>query len=120
MKIRDASIEELVQPRKPKVLSARQLAVVKREQAIEKVLNELGAGPASMIKKIELDEGEKLTTIRASVRRVMKRTASSAKMITRGGVIFLSRGVLPGGRGRPPSRAEELPAPTPRRRRKTK
>src|SRR5574341_1786483 len=72
MKIRDASADELAQPRKRRVLSPRQLAVIKREQTIEKLLNELGAGAASTIKKIELDEGEKLNTIRASVQRVIK------------------------------------------------
>ena len=54
---------------RPRALSPRQLAIKKREQTIEKVLNELGAGPASWIKKIELEDKEKLVTIRAAVAR---------------------------------------------------
>jgi hypothetical protein len=68
VKVRDAKPEELApKPRKEKALSPRQIAIRKREQAIEKVLNELGAGPASMIKKVELEDGEKLVTIRAAI-----------------------------------------------------
>jgi len=48
VRVRDAKPEELApKPRKPRALSPRQLAIKRREQTIEKVLNELGAGPAS-------------------------------------------------------------------------
>ena len=100
MRIRDAKPEELApKPRKPRALSPRQLAIRKRELAIEKTLNELGAGPASMIKKIELEESEKLVTIRAAVARQIKTSGSSVKLGVRNGGIYLSRGPIPGGRG---------------------
>ena len=104
MKVRDAKPEELApKPRKQKALSPRQLAIRKREQAIEKVLNELGAGPASWIKKVELEDGEKLVTIRAAIVKQIKASKSSVRLAVRNGGIYLSRGPIPrSGGGRRP------------------
>ena len=78
MRVRDAKPEELApKPRRARPLSPRQQAIRKREQAIDKVLNELGAGPASAIKKIELEEGEKLPTIRAAIAKRIKSSGSN-------------------------------------------
>ena len=100
VRVRDAKPEELApKPRKPKAMSPRQLAIKRREQLIEKVLNELGAGPASWIKKIELEDNEKLVTIRAAVARQIKTSGSTVNLGVRNGAIFLSRGPIPGGRG---------------------
>jgi hypothetical protein len=100
MKVRDAKPEELApKPRKERPLSPRQLAIRKREQAIDKVLNELGAGAASMVKKVELEEGEKLVTIRAAIVKRIRDSGSSVKLAVRNGGIFLSRGPVPRGRG---------------------
>jgi len=107
VKVRDAKPEELApKPRRERPLSPRQLAIRKREQAIEKVLNELGAGAASAIKKVELEEGEKLVTIRAAIVKHIKSTKSSVKLAVRNGGIYLSRGPIPrsgGGRKRKPA-----------------
>jgi hypothetical protein len=100
MKIRDAKPEELApKPRKPRVMSPRQLAIQKRDQAIVKLLNEIAVGPQSAIKKIELDEGEKLITIRAAVARQLQAHPADINMGVRTGAIYLSRGTIPGGRG---------------------
>lgn len=100
MKIRDAKPEELApKPRRARPLSPRQLAIQKRDQAIVKLLNEIAVGPMSSIKKIELDEGEKLITIRAAVYRQVKAHPAEINMGVRSGVIFLSRSKIPGGRG---------------------
>lgn len=100
MRVKDAKPEDLApRPRKARPLSPRQIAIQKREQAIEKVLNELGAGPASWIKKIELEEGEKLVTIRAAIAKSIAATGSSVRLGVRNGAIYLSRGTIPGGRG---------------------
>lgn len=104
MKVRDARPEELApKPRRERPMSPRQIAIKKREQAIDKVLNELGAGPASMIKKVELEDGEKLVTIRAAIVKRIKETHSSVKLAVRNGGIYLSRGPIPrtGGGRRP-------------------
>lgn len=100
MRIKDAKPEELApKPRKPKVMSPRQLAIQQRERAVEKVLNELGAGPASAIKKIELEEGEKLVTIRAAIAKQIRTSGSSVRLGVRNGAIYLSRSAIPGRRG---------------------
>ena len=100
VRVRDAKPEELApKPRKQRALSPRQLAIKKREQTIEKTLNELGAGPASWIKKVELEDNEKLVTIRAAVARQIAASGSAVHLGVRNGAIYLSRGPIPGGRG---------------------
>jgi hypothetical protein len=100
VRIKDARPEELApKPRKPKVLSPRQLAIQQRERAIEKVLNELGASGASAIKKIELEENEKLVTIRAAITKQIRTSGSAVKLGVRNGSIYLSRSPIPGRRG---------------------
>jgi hypothetical protein len=100
VRVRDAKPEELApKPRKPRALSPRQLAIKRREQLIEKVLNELGAGSVTWIKKIELEDNEKLVTIRAAVARQIKASGSQVNLGVRNGAIYLSRGPIPGGRG---------------------
>jgi hypothetical protein len=100
VRVKDAKPEELApKARVVRALSPRQIAIRKREQAIEKVLNELGAGPASWIKKIELEEGEKLFTIRTAITKQIKASGSTVRLGVRNGAIYLSRGPIPGGRG---------------------
>lgn len=100
MKIRDAKPEELApKARRPRALSPRQLAIQKRDQAIDKALNEIAVGPVSGIKKIELESGEKLVTIRAAVARRLKAHPAEINMAVRDGGIFLSRTAISSGRG---------------------
>jgi hypothetical protein len=100
VKVRDAKPEELApKPRKPRALSPRQLAIKRREELIHKTLNELGAGPASWIKKVELEENERLFTIRTAIGKLIKASGSTVNMGVRNGAIYLSRGPIPGGRG---------------------
>ena len=100
MKIRDAKPEELApRTRRPRALSPRQLAIQKRDQALQKMLNEIAVGPMSAIKKIELDEGENLITIRAAVARQVKTHPATIYMGVRSGVIYLSRTKIRGGGG---------------------
>ena len=100
VKVRDAKPEELApKPRKPRALSPRQLAIKRREELIQKTLNELGAGPASWIKKVELEDNEKLFTIRTAITKQIKASGSTVTLGVRNGAIYLSRGPIPGGRG---------------------
>jgi hypothetical protein len=100
VRVRDAKPEELApKPRAPRALSPRQLAIKRREQLFEKVLNELGAGSATAIKKIELEDNEKLFTIRQALVKQIKSSGSSVNLGVRNGAIYLSRGPIPGGRG---------------------
>jgi hypothetical protein len=100
VKIRDAKPEELApKARKARALSPRQLAIQKRDNAIQKLLNEIAVGPMSAIKKIELEEGEKLASIRLAVGRHVKAHPASIHMGVRSGAIYLSRTKIPGGGG---------------------
>ena len=100
MKIRDATLEELApKPRKSRVLTARQIAARKRDQAIHKALNEIAVGALSGIKKVELEDGDKLATIRLAVARQIAAHPADINMGVRGGSIYLSRSPIPGSRG---------------------
>ncbi|MBA3876907.1 MAG: hypothetical protein C0498_08220 [Anaerolinea sp.] len=100
MRIRDAKPEDLApKSRKPRALSPRQIAIQKRDQAIVKLLNEIAVGPQSAIKRIELEEGENLITIRAAVWRQLKAHPADINMGVRSGAIYLSRSAIPGARG---------------------
>ena len=106
MRIRDAKPEELApKPRKPRAMSPRQLAIQKRDNALVKLLNEIAVGPMSSIKKIELEDGEKLVTIRAAVSRQLKAHPAPISMGVRGGSIYLSRSAIPGARGGRPRKS---------------
>ncbi len=100
MKIRDAKLEELTpKPRSQHVLTPRQIAAQKRDQLIHKSLNEIAVGPMSGLKKIELEPGEKLMTIRLAVARQIAAHPAAVNMGVRGGAIYLSRSPIPGARG---------------------
>ena len=100
MKIRDANLEDLTpKPRKPRALTPRQLEARKRDQAIQKSLNEIAVGPMSGIKKIELETGEKLMTIRLAVARQIAAHPAAINLGVRSGSIYLSRSPIPGARG---------------------
>lgn len=101
MKIRDASPDELAaKPKAARPPSPRQLALMKRERTIEKALNELGAGPSSMIKRVDVENDEKLATIRLAIATQIRRSRSSVRIAVRAGAIYLSRSAIPGSRGR--------------------
>jgi hypothetical protein len=96
VKIREANLAELApKERKPRELSPRQLAIRKRDQLIGNVLRELEAAPKALIKKVELDDGERLPTIRAAITKQIRRQKSSVNVAVRNGVIFLAVGPLP-------------------------
>jgi len=52
-----------------------------------------------MVKKIELEDGEKLFTIRIAITKQIKSSGSAVRLGVRNGSIFLSRSAIPGGRG---------------------
>jgi hypothetical protein len=99
LKIRDATLAELApKESKPREPSPRQLAQRKRQLVIDRVIRELGAGPMSVIKKVELDDGEKLPTIRAAISKQIKEQGSEVRVAVRNGSIFLTVGPLPRAR----------------------
>ena len=80
--------------------SARQLAQIERDGEIRAALNEAAALPASQGVVIELKEGQKLPTMRAAVDRVLRQDPRELKWGVRGQAIVVSKGDIPGGRGR--------------------
>lgn len=99
MRIRDVKPEDLLPPKaKPRPLTPRQLANAKRRAVVAKALEELRAGPDSRILRVELEPGEKLTSIRLAIAAQLKESASPVKVAVRNGAIYLSRGIIPGGR----------------------
>jgi len=96
LKIRDAKPEELVQPARAKRLSPRQQAAQEREAKFRKLLESLG-DPAQ-IKAIEPEKGEKLSTLRASLTKVLQGDHRGAHTAVKRGVIYVSLGLIPGAR----------------------
>ena len=96
MKIRDAKLEELVGPARAKELSPRQQAAQEREAKLRKLLDNL-SDPAQ-IKAIEPEKDEKLSTLQASLTKVLQGDHRGAHMAVKRGVIYISLGPIPGAR----------------------
>lgn len=103
MRIRAAKIEELAPKPKERALSPRQLAAMKREEEIRRALGRLRSDDDLIA--LELDEAEKIPTMRAAVKKAIAAYKPDANMAIRGRTIYLSTGKLPGGRGRRPKAA---------------
>jgi hypothetical protein len=55
----------------------------------------LSSGSNAAIKRIELDDGEKLATIRAAIAKQIKDERSKVRLAVRNGAIYLSIETLP-------------------------
>jgi hypothetical protein len=93
-------LASLVAALKPRTLSARQLAVQERDEEIKKAVNQAAVGPESFAIPIKLRPDQKSATLRAAFLRVIKATNAPVKIGLRGDTIYLSRGAIPGRRGR--------------------
>ncbi len=87
MRIRDVRIEELLPP--PRIMSARQLAIQKRSSVLGPALAALERNP-SAVKRVELEAGENIATMRAAVARQIKEEGRTSRVLVRGGAIFLA------------------------------
>ena len=96
MKIRDAKPEELVRPAQARELSPRQKVAQEREAKFRKLLESL-SDPAQ-IKAIEPEKGEKLSTLGASLTKVIQGDHRGAHMAVKRGVTYVSLGPIPGAR----------------------
>lgn len=83
-----------------RALSPRQLAAIQRDEELRKAFGRLKSDEDVLA--IELDPAEKLPTVRAAVKRAIAVHRPGVNMAVRGRTIYVSTGVLPGGRGRPP------------------
>ena len=100
MRIRTAKIEELKPKSRERALSPRQLAALQREDEIRKALGRLKSDED--ILAIELDDSEKIPTMRAAAKKAIAAHRPGTSMAIRGRTIYISAGPLPGGRGRRP------------------
>jgi hypothetical protein len=96
LKIRDAKPEELVRPALARKLSPRQQVAQEREARFRKLLESL-SDPAQ-IKAIEPEKDEKLSTLRASLTKVLQGDHHGAHMAVKRGIIYISLGPIPGAR----------------------
>ena len=96
MKIRDAKPEELVRPALARKLSPRQQVAQERETKFRKLLE--GLSDPAQIKAIEPEKGEKLSTLRASVTKVLQGDHRGAHLAVKRGIIYISLGPIPGAR----------------------
>jgi hypothetical protein len=96
MKIRDAKPDELVQPAQARKLSPRQEVAQERETKFRKLLESL-SDPAQ-IKAIEPEKDEKLSTLGASLTKVLQGDHRGAHMAVKRGIIYVSLGPIPGAR----------------------
>ena len=110
-----------IAPQKPtsKTETPRQRATRERDEEIVATFNEAAALPASEAIAIELRGDQKLPTMRAAINRLLITEGRDLSYGVRGTTIYISKGNIPGGRGRkrtsnPRSRMVEAPSPTPR------
>ncbi|MFL5757734.1 MAG: hypothetical protein ACJ77N_15765 [Chloroflexota bacterium] len=97
MRIRSAKIEELQPKTRERAVSPRQQAAMQREDEIKRALSRLKSDDD--IIAIELESGEKVPTMRQSVKKTIAANRPNVQMAIRGSTIYLSSGKLPGRRG---------------------
>jgi hypothetical protein len=87
--------EPRVRPETP-----RQRAIRERTDDIRAAFNIAAAAPSSLAVPIRLKPGQKLATLRLAVRKLMEAEKRNLNWGVRGNVIYISKGQIPGGRGR--------------------
>ncbi len=78
----------------------RQRAIRERTEDIRVAFNIAATAPASLAVPIKLKPGQKLATLRLAVGKLMETEARDLNWGVRGDVIYISKGQIPGGRGR--------------------
>jgi hypothetical protein len=89
-------------PPKPslKTETPRQRAIRERDEEIVATFNEAAALPSSEAVAIELRPDQKLPTMRAAINRLLVAEGRDLSYGVRGTTIYISKGNIPGGRGR--------------------
>jgi hypothetical protein len=87
--------EPKVRPETP-----RQRAIRERTDDIRAACNIAAAAPASLAVPIKLKPGQKLATLRLAVAKLMEAEKRDLHWGVRGETIYISKGQIPGGRGR--------------------
>ena len=87
--------ETRVKPETP-----RQRSIRERSEDIRAAFNIAAAAPSSLAVPIRLKPGQKLPTLRLAVGKLMEAEQRDLNWGVRGEVIYISKGQIPGGRGR--------------------
>lgn len=77
----------------------RQRAIRERTDDIRAACNIAAAAPASLAVPIKLKPGQKLATLRLAVGKLMEAEKRDLNWGVRGETIYISKGLIPGGRG---------------------
>jgi hypothetical protein len=77
----------------------RQRAIRERSEDIRAACNIAAAAPASLAVPIRLKPGQKLATLRLAVGKLMEAEQRDLHWGVRGDTIYISKGLIPGGRG---------------------
>jgi hypothetical protein len=85
---------------RPKPETPRQRAIRERNEDIHAAFNIAAAAPASLAVPIKLKPGQKLATLRLAVGKLMDAEKRDLNWGVRGETIYISKGQIPGGRGR--------------------
>ena len=85
-----------MRPAQARQLSPRQKAAQERESKFRKLLE--GLSDPAQIKAIEPEKGEKLSTLRASLTKVLQGDHRGAHLAVKRGIIYISLGPIPGAR----------------------
>lgn len=98
--VRNVDLADLVPKRRERKLTPRQIAQQEREIDIRAALNQAASLPATQAVVIDLKEGQKLSTLRAAISRMLKDEPRELNWGVRGQSIVISKGTLP-SRGGP-------------------
>lgn len=100
LSVKKVSLTDLILSKTPKAETSRQRTARERDEEITSVLNEAATLPASEAVAIYLKEGQKLPTLRLAVQKALDREKRQLNFAVRGQTIYISKGDIPGGRGR--------------------
>ncbi len=98
--IRRVALEDIAPKKAMRTETPRRRAIRERDEEIVVALNEATALPASEAVAIELRGDQKLSTMRAAVDRLLVAEKRDLNCGIRGTTIYISKGQIPGGRGR--------------------
>lgn len=97
--VKKVDLADLVPKPRERKLTPKQIAQQERENDIRAALNEAASLPASQAVVIDLNEGQKLPTLRAAISRMLKDEPRELNWGIRGHSIVISKGKLPGRGG---------------------
>lgn len=101
--IKKVNLADYAAPARERQLTPRQRAQLERDEELKAAFNEAATLPASEAVAIELRPDQKLPTMRAAIKRLIAAEPRDLRWGVRDRTILISKGAIPGGRGRRPS-----------------